>query len=215
VLVTGDRRTLLALASRRIVEPPPVALERLRQLHLRARQVNALESLLGVEGTAAAVYFSEFGGMVKPDDAAGLEAFDFEQRNRRPPRDPVNALLSFAYSLLSRDLTIVCHAVGFDPFLGFYHQPRFGRPALALDLMEGFRPLIADSAVLTAINTRMVTAGDFLTAGNAVGLTKRGRSGLIRAYERRMDQLVTHPIFGYRVSYRRVLESRRGSWLGT
>ncbi len=79
----------------------------------------------------------------------GQFAFDFAGRNRRPPRDPVNALLSLAYSMLAKDLTVACYAVGFDPYVGFYHQPRFGRPALALDLMEPFRPLIADSAVLT------------------------------------------------------------------
>jgi CRISPR-associated protein Cas1 len=118
----------------------------------------------------------------------------------------VNALLSFAYSVLTRDLTIVCHAVGLDPFVGFYHQMRFGRPALALDLMEGFRPLIADSAVLTALNTGMVTARDFVRAGRAVALSQKGRSGFIRAYEQRMDQLVTHPVLGYRISYRQVLE---------
>ena len=118
----------------------------------------------------------------------------------------MNALLSFAYSLLTRDLTIVCHAVGFDPFVGFYHQPRFGRAALALDLMEGFRPLVADSAVLSALNTRMVSPDDFVRAGNAVAMSQRGRTGFIRAYEQRMDQLVTHPVFGYRISYRRVLE---------
>ena len=144
--------------------------------------------------------------MIKVDEGDSIGTFDFELRNRRPPRDPVNALLSFAYSLLARDLTIVCHAVGFDPFIGFYHQPRFGRPALALDLMEGFRPLVADSSVLTAINTRMVSPDDFLRAGDAVGLSRKGRSAFIRAYEQRMDQLVTHPIFGYRISYRRVLE---------
>lgn len=112
----------------------------------------------------------------------------------------------FAYALLTRDLTIVCHAVGFDPFVGFYHQPRFGRPALALDLMEGFRPLIADSAVLTAVNTGMVNTGDFIQAGQSVALTPSGRKGFIRAYEQRMDTLVTHPLFGYRVNYRRILE---------
>ena len=132
--------------------------------------------------------------------------FDFTNRNRRPPRDPVNAMLSLAYSLLAKDLTIVCHAVGFDPYLGFLHQPRFGRAALAVDLMEPFRPLIADSAVLTAINTRMVTPGDFVRAGDAVNLTAAGRRSFFRAYEQRMDALVTHPLFGYRVSYRRLLE---------
>ena len=118
----------------------------------------------------------------------------------------MNAMLSLGYSLLAKDLTIVCHAVGFDPFLGFYHQPRFGRAALALDLMEPFRPLIADSAVLTAINTRMVTPRDFVRAGGAVALTAGGRKAFFRAYEMRMDTLVTHPLFEYRVSYRRLLE---------
>ena len=118
----------------------------------------------------------------------------------------MNALLSLGYSLLVRDLTVTCHAIGFDPFIGFYHQPRFGRPALALDLMEGFRPLVVDSAVLTAINTRMVTPEDFLRAGESVTLTSRARKRFLQMYEQRMDAPVTHPIFGYRVSYRRVLE---------
>jgi CRISPR-associated protein Cas1 len=132
--------------------------------------------------------------------------FDFAGRNRRPPRDAVNALLSLAYSVLAKDLTIVCHTVGFDPYLGFYHQPRFGRAALALDLMEPFRPLIADSAVLSAINTRMVGPRDFVRTGEAVALKPDGRKAFFRAYEQRMDTLVTHPLFGYRVNYRRVLE---------
>ena len=165
-----------------------------------------MDELLGIEGSAARIYFEHFGGMLKVEGEGERLAFDFQQRNRRPPRDPVNALLSFAYSLLTKDLTIVCHSIGFDPFIGFYHQPRFGRPALALDLMEGFRPLVADSAVLSAVNTRMVTAGDFIRVGDAVALTPAGRKGFIRAYEQRIDTLVTHPLFGYRVSYRRVLE---------
>jgi len=198
-----NQRTLL---QRNHVEPSAVTLDRLKRLARRAQEVEALDALLGIEGTAAAAYFGSFAGMIKTEGPDGVTTFDFATRNRRPPRDPVNALLSFAYSLLTRDLTIVCQAVGFDPFVGFYHQPRFGRPALALDLMEGFRPLIADSAVLTALNTRMVSADDFLRAGDAVAMTQRGRTGVIRAYEQRMDQLVTHPVFGYRVSYRRVLE---------
>jgi CRISPR-associated protein Cas1 len=133
-------------------------------------------------------------------------SFDFQNRNRRPPRDPVNALLSLAYSLLSKDLAVITQAVGFDPFQGFYHQPRFGRASLSLDLMEPFRPLIADSVVLSAINTRMVTLDDFQRAGNAVALKPEGRKKFFRAYEQRMDTLVTHPLFGYRVNYRRLLE---------
>lgn len=198
-----NQRTLL---QRNHVEPPAQALDTLKRMAVRAESATSLDELLGIEGTAAASYFAHFGGMIKIDETDQMRGFDFRTRNRRPPRDPVNALLSFAYSVLTRDLTIVCHAIGLDPFVGFYHQMRFGRPALALDLMEGFRPLVADSAVLTAMNTRMVTPGDFVRAGQSVGLTQSGRSGLIRAYEQRMDQLVTHPVFGYRISYRRVLE---------
>ena len=129
-----------------------------------------------------------------------------QARNRRPPKDPINALLSLAYSVLAKDLTVACYAAGFDPMIGFYHQPRFGRPALALDLMEPFRPLIAESAVLQAVNTRMITAKHFLQAGNAVALTPEGRKAFYLAYEGRMDGLVSHPLFDYRLSYRRMLE---------
>lgn len=198
-----NQRTLL---QRNHVEPPARAIEALRRLAVRAESAGALDELLGIEGAAAANYFAHFGGMIKVEPADDVGAFDFRTRNRRPPTDPVNAMLSLTYSLLTRDLTIACHAVGLDPFVGFFHQLRFGRPALALDLMEGFRPLVADSTVLTALNTKMVTAGDFVRAGQGVGLTQKGRSGLLRAYEQRMDQLVTHPVFGYRMSYRRVLD---------
>jgi len=206
-LVASKIRNQRTLLQRNHVEPPGLVLRRLKHLAQQAQEAEALDELLGIEGTAARLYFEHFTGMVKvEDEATRLPAFDLQGRNRRPPRDPVNALLSFAYSLLAKDLTIVCHAIGFDPFIGFYHQPRFGRPALALDLMEGFRPLVADSAVLSAINTRMVTESDFIRVGPAVALTPGGRKGFIRAFEQRIDTLVTHPLFGYRVTYRRVFE---------
>jgi CRISPR-associated endonuclease Cas1 len=187
-----NQRTLL---QRNHIEPPALALSRLKQLADSAQDAGALESLLGIEGTAARLYFEQFAGMLKAEDDADRPGFDFTTRNRRPPKDPVNALLSLGYAMLTRDLTFVCHAIGFDPFMGFYHQPRFGRPALALDLMEGFRPLVVDSSVLTAVNARMVTADDFVRAGDALALSPRGRKGFIRAYEQRMDTLVTHPLF--------------------
>jgi CRISPR-associated protein Cas1 len=200
-----NQRTLL---QRNHIEPPRDILKRLKALANQVLGAESLEELLGLEGLAARLYFESFRGMLKldPEDEDAAVEFDFRQRNRRPPRDPVNAMLSFAYSLLTKNVTIVCAAVGFDPFIGFYHQLRFGRPALALDLMEGFRPLIADSTVLTAVNTRMVSPSDFLRAGGGVSLTPTGRKSFIHAYEQRMDTLVTHPLFGYRVSYRRVLE---------
>ena len=205
--VAAKIRNQRKLLQRNHVEPPQQALETLRGLAIRAEDAAAIDELLGIEGTAARIYFEHFPGLIKVEtDDQQAFSFAFEHRNRRPPRDPVNALLSLAYSLLARDLTVVCASVGFDPYWGFYHQPRFGRPALALDLMEMFRPLLADSAVITAINTRMVSADDFVRAGPAVSLTPEGRKGLLRAYEQRMDGLVTHPLFDYRVSYRRILE---------
>jgi CRISPR-associated protein Cas1 len=205
-IVASKIRNQRTLLQRNHVEPPARAIDALRRLARQVLDAGQLDTLLGLEGTAAHYYFSNLGGMLKVEDEAEPPAFDFTTRNRRPPRDPVNALLSFGYSMLARDLTITCHAVGFDPFMGFYHQPRFGRPALALDLMEGFRPLIVDSAVITAINTRMVTRDDFIRVGPSVALTPKGRKRFITAYEQRMDALVTHPLFGYRVNYRRVLE---------
>ncbi|HUY90457.1 MAG TPA: CRISPR-associated endonuclease Cas1 [Pirellulales bacterium] len=211
-LVAGKIRNTRTMLQRNHVEPPASALTFLKNMQDDAERATATDELLGIEGSAARVYFQHFAGMIKLDESGTSSRgsadfnFDFNSRNRRPPRDPINALLSLAYSVLAKDLTIVCHAVGFDPFLGFYHQPRYGRAALALDLMEPFRPLIADSVVLSAINTRMVTPRDFVRAGNSVALTANGRKAFFRAYEQRMDTLVTHPVFGYRINYRRVLE---------
>jgi len=200
-----NQRTLLR---RNHIEPPAIALAQLKRYAEAAMNAEELDELLGIEGNAARIYFANFTGLVKAENEGNDAPFTFEftRRNRRPPVDPVNALLSFAYSLLAKDLTIICHSVGLDPFIGFFHQPRFGRPALALDLMEEFRPLIADSIVIGAINTEMVSIDDFIRVGLAVALTPRGRKGFLRAYEQRMDALVTHPLFGYRVNYRRVLE---------
>jgi CRISPR-associated protein Cas1 len=186
---------------------PVQTIDMMRALIDDAADCSAAGSLLGIEGTAARVYFQSFSRMLKRADHEGSGlAFDFAGRNRRPAKDPVNALLSLAYSLLAKELTVVTQAVGFDPFLGFYHRPRYGRPALALDLMEEFRPIVADSIVLTAINTGVVQPDDFVNRAGAVSLKEQGRTRFLRLYERRMDELVTHPVFGYRICYRRVLE---------
>ena len=139
------------------------------------------------------------------NDHAGLD-FDFNGRNRRPPRDPVNALLSFTYALMVRTWTNTITGVGLDPYRGFYHQPRYGRPALALDLMEAFRPLVCDSTVIQVINNGEVKGKDFVTMGNSVALKPQARKNVIAAFERRLSQEIMHPVFGYKASYRRVLE---------
>lgn len=184
---------------------PPETLLSMQDDIRRAVKAESLPELLGVEGTAAARYYRHLPQMLKSDDACA-GAFDFRGRNRRPPRDPVNALLSFAYSMLVREWTIALAAVGLDPYRGFYHQPRFGRPALALDMMEPFRPLIADSTVLTAINNGEVQARDFFQSAGGCTLRDSGRKRFLATFERRMTQEVTHPIFKYRISYRRLLE---------
>jgi CRISPR-associated protein Cas1 len=125
---------------------------------------------------------------------------------RRPPRDPINAVLSFLYSMLAKEWTVILASVGFDPMLGFLHQPRYGRPALALDLAEEFRPLVAESAVLSMVNAGELTVDHFVTRAGGCSLTDAGRKVAIAGFERRLDQLITHPIFGYRISYRRVFE---------
>lgn len=135
-------------------------------------------------------------------DTAGL----YEGRNRRPPRDPVNAVLSFCYAVLTKDVTVTLQTIGFDSLQGFYHQPRYGKPALALDLIEPFRPLIGDSVVLAVLNTGAVQPNDFVRSSEGCAMSEAARKAVLEAYARRMDELVTHPQFGYRISYRRVIE---------
>jgi CRISP-associated protein Cas1 len=222
--VRGKIHNHRVLFMRNHAEPPEWTKLRLGQARDDALAARSLEELLGVEGAAAAVYFQQFGGLIRermkeedfleglapPDPAAGAAetafTFDFTTRNRRPPTDPVNALLSLAYSLLAKECTLAACAVGLDPYVGFYHQPRHGRPALALDVMEEFRPLIAESAVFTAINNRFVSTKDFVSAGRAVNLNDGGRKQFFQCFEQRMNSLITHPVFDYKVSYRRALE---------
>ncbi|HPD46632.1 MAG TPA: CRISPR-associated endonuclease Cas1, partial [Anaerohalosphaeraceae bacterium] len=123
---------------------PQMTLDDLAQQDKNARSTDKIESLLGIEGLAAKIYFANFSRMIKSD--ALPREWDFQSRNRRPPKDPINALLSFGYAMLVKECTVALLAEGFDPYWGFYHQPRHGRPALALDLMEEFRTPVVDSA---------------------------------------------------------------------
>ncbi len=195
-------RTLLR---RNHPDAPEATLRDLSMLVDATESAPGLPELLGIEGNAARLYFEAFPALIRAAEGAEF-GFDFTTRSRRPPKDPVNALLSFAYSLLAKDVAIAARAIGLDPFLGFFHQPRYGRPALALDLMEEFRPIIADSAVLSAINTGVVTGGDFVRSSLGTAMRPAGRKRFMAAYERRVEEEVTHPVFGYRISYRRVLE---------
>jgi CRISPR-associated protein Cas1 len=191
--VVAKLRNARTMLRRNHEQADEVTLGQLKQLTRKAKHCENLESLLGIEGAAARVYFQSFAGMLRGPVSGG---FDFERRNRRPPRDPVNALLSFAYSLLTKELVIALASAGLEPLLGFYHQRRFGRPALALDLMEEFRPLIGDSVVISAINTGVIGPADFIRMAGACTIKDHARKRFIEAYERRLDQTIVHPVFG-------------------
>ena len=199
----ANQRTLLrrnAPSSRQLDR----TLRDIDHLITRIPNVQSLAAMLGTEGAIAALYFQNFAPMLKPRD---LDAqWDFNHRNRRPPKDPVNAVLSFGYALLAKECTVALLAEGLDPWWGLYHRPRHGRPSLALDLMEPFRPAIADSAVITAFNTGMLQRRNFTMNQQACMLQPAGRKNFIRAYESRLDQLVTHPTFDYRCSWRTVIK---------
>lgn len=182
------------------------AVSELTALEKKALEAERPESLLGIEGRAGHVYFGHFAALMRREEDNGPLAFDFGGRNRRPPRDPVNAMLSLVYALLVKDWTVTLQAVGLDPYLGFYHRPRFGRPALALDMMEPFRPLLADSVVIGLINNGEIERADFVQRGEAAGIKPAGRRAVLGAYARRLETEVRHPVFDYAISYRRVLE---------
>lgn len=205
-LVEGKIRNSRTLLRRNARTDIDRELSVLQELAARAAGTTSVPALLGVEGAAARTYFSAFPAMLAGREKMPGPAFTMEGRNRRPPRDPVNALLSYVYGLLVKDFTAVLLAVGFDPYLGFYHRPRFGRPALALDLAEEFRPLVAESVVINLLNNGEVGASDFVVRAGGVGLTPEARKQVLRAYERRLDVEIVHPRFGYRVTYRRVFE---------
>ncbi len=181
----------------------PAAVEMARMLG-RVDEAPDAGVLLGLEGQAASVYFGSFGRLLHAPVPGS--AFDFKVRNRRPPRDPINALLSFGYAVLAKDAFSAVLTVGFDPYIGFYHGGKHGRPSLALDLMEEFRAVVVDSVVLTLINNGMLTAADFVAWNGACQLTDAGRRTFLETYERRKATVVTHPLFGYRMSYGRMLE---------
>lgn len=178
-----------------------------------AAQADSVDSVRGHEGQAAAIYFGHFSGMFK--GPLSVE-FDANGRKRRPPPDPINSCLSLAYSMLTHECVAALRLARLEPSIGGFHVSRPGRPALALDLMEPFRPLIADSVAITCFNRGELTEGHFLRTTAGCSLTDAGRRSFFNALGRRMDTEVTHPVFEYRLSYRRmiVLHARMiAAWL--
>ncbi|MCU0493893.1 MAG: type I-D CRISPR-associated endonuclease Cas1d [Chloroflexaceae bacterium] len=164
-----------------------------------ADRMHGFGPLLGLEGSASSAYFGVFGSLLKGN-------WPFPGRVKRPPTDPVNAMLSFGYTLLTNQMVSLLHAVGLDPGLGVLHQPGFGKPALALDLIEAFRPIIVDSVVITLINTGQISQTDLSEELGAYRLSDGARRTFLEKYEARLNEQVQHPRFGYTVSYRRCME---------
>jgi len=196
----ANQRTLL----RRNGKASAKVLQELQELRNRVLDMENIESLRGLEGRAGRIYWESFSTMLKTKEIYNNNIMN--GRNRRPPRDPVNALLSLGYTLLARDFMVACSGVGLDPLYGFYHQLEPGRPALALDLMEPFRSLIVDSIVIRVLNTGEIGLKQFYWGQDSCNLKKNGRDTFFAAYERRMQDTITHPLFGYKISYRRILD---------
>ena len=160
-----------------------------------------IETILGMEGAGSAAYFNCFGNMLSDQ-----QQWAFAGRVKRPPTDPVNAMLSYGYALLTSQVASAVQIIGFDQFIGYLHSSVYGRPALALDLMEEFRPIIVDSVVLTLLNNRMLSKDDFYVELGAYRLKNEPRKTFLTRFEERLNEEVTHPIFSYKVKYRRCIE---------
>ena len=183
------------------LEPLLANIKAMKSMEKRIHKATELPELLGIEGNASAAYFGAFNFMLKSE-----MGFDFQRRSRRPPADATNALLSFAYSLLTADLMSAIQTVGLDPYIGFFHQLKYGKPCLALDLMEEFRPIIADSVVITLINNRRIKSEDFTQVHDGWYLKAHQRKVFYAAYEARKNETITHPVFKYKLTFRRAME---------
>ncbi len=160
---------------------------------------SAYGRLQGLEGSATAHYFKNFKQLLNQPE-------QFNGRTRRPPRDPVNALLSYGYTILLNQITSAIYTVGLDPYIGYLHRSRYGKPALALDLMEEFRPIIVDSVVISIFNNQIIKPHQFKEEFGTYRLTHNGRRTFLTKLEARFDETITHPTFGYKTTYRRSLE---------
>lgn len=171
----------------------------LKQRKSAVKSQSTLDQVRGIEGLAAREYFACWPRML------GAQ-WNFAGRNRRPPTDPINSLLSFAYGLLRVQVTAAVHVAGLDPYIGYLHEVTRGQPALVLDLMEEFRPLVADNLVLAVINNREIQRQDFTESLGAYRLSEAGRKTFLQAFERKMNDEFKHPVFDYRCTYRRAIE---------
>ncbi len=191
-----NSRQVVMRAAREIADPPgaralSAVANHLALILARLPSIQDLNELRGAEGEAARAYFEVFGHMVRGDS----ESFAIDGRTRRPPRDPTNCILSFLYALVRSECASALEGVGLDPQVGYLHALRPGRPALALDLMEEFRPVLADRLALTLVNRQQVKESDFETMPDgAVRMTDDGRRTVITAYQKRKEDEVQHRV---------------------
>ena len=178
------------------------ALTQIEQAIAPIDNTGSIDSLRGLEGSGSAAYFGSFDRLIR------AEGFKFEARRRRPPTDPVNALLSLGYALLRHDVQSAVNIVGFDPYLGYLHTQRYGRPSLALDLMEEFRPIVVDVVILGAMNRRAIVPSDFTTEplSGAVSLTSEGLRTFLRLYEQKKQSKFKHPVMQTQCTYQESFE---------
>lgn len=165
----------------------------------RPQADSTMGSLQGLEGAGSAAYFGVFNRLLRNE-------MGFRRRVRRPPTDPVNALLSFGYTLLMNNVLSAVSQVGMDPYVGYLHSSQYGKPALALDLMEEFRTPVVDSVVVTVINNRIIQPDHFSEQLGTYRLSDAGRRRFLETFEERLATSIEHPIFGYKATYRRCLE---------
>lgn len=209
----ANQRTYLVRSHRERPNPQlEAAITQIKKLERRIQNAETLESTVGFEGASAAEYFGVFDHLIQ-----NKTGFSFKKRVRRPPTDPMNAMLSFGYALLANDITGVLNGMGFDPYVGYLHKEVYGRASLALDLMEEFRPILVDSVVLSCVNKGVVRVQDFCSLpGGVVRLADKARLAFLRQYEQRKRSEVKHPVFEYKATYIRCIQLQArlfGKWL--
>ncbi len=173
-------------------------IKKLKNVLKNLEHAESVNSIRGLKGYTTKLYFQSLDTLLSSE-------VHFEKRNRRPPKDPVNALLSLGYTLLTRDIEGYCRVVGLDPYTGFLHKDRYGKPSLALDLMEEFRPLIVDQMVLYILNSEIITEDDFEEIGQ-LKLKQPAFKKFLSQYEQRKKTELKHPVFNYKVTYQRAFE---------
>lgn len=199
-----NMRALLQRAARRRGLKITETVHRLKRLKDQIPDITEIDRLRGIEGAASAAYFGVFRELLAPE-------WTFDGRTRRPPKDAVNALLSFGYALLGTSVESAVYTTGLDPYLGFFHVVDYGRPSLVLDLMEEFRPIIVDSLVLNVVNHRLLTPDDFQRRGEGVFLKDDARPRYIAAYQERLQTEILCAMGDHdvqRLTYQRCFEAQ-------